>query len=368
MTQPRLFTPLTIKDMTLDNRIVVPPMCQYSAIDGRAGDWHLQHYGAMAASSVGQIVLEATGVAPEGRISPYCLGIYDDATEAAMTRLVAALKGFGPSKVAIQLAHAGRKGSSAKPSLRMGPATAEEGGWDIIAPSAIAFEGWPTPKAADEEDLARLKQAFVDGAKRALRAGFDAIEVHSAHGYLLHSFLSPLSNQRTDRYGGSLDNRMRFPLEVVEAVRAVWPAAKPLGIRISATDWADGGFTVEEAVPYAKAFQALGVDYVCVSSGGLVPYAKIPIGPGYQLPLAKRIRQETGLVTRAVGLITTPQQAEQALIDGIADLIAVGRGILDNPRWAWHAAQALGADITYVPQYRAAGAKAWPGAASARNP
>jgi 2,4-dienoyl-CoA reductase-like NADH-dependent reductase (Old Yellow Enzyme family) len=365
MTQPHLFQPLTLRGLTLPNRVAVAPMCQYSAVDGCAGDWHLQHYGAMAASNVGLIVIEATGVSPEGRISPTCLGLYDDATEAAFTRLVAALKSFGTSRIAVQLGHSGRKGSGSPPALGSGPA--KQGGWETVSASAIPFDtDWPAPRAADETELARLKQAFVDGARRAERAGFDAIELHSAHGYLLHQFLSPLSNRRGDRYGGSLDNRMRFPLEVIEAVRRVWPAEKPLGIRISATDWAEGGFTVDEAVTYAKAFRTAGIDYACVSSGGLVPYAKIPLGPGYQIPLAARIRAEAGVPTRAVGLIATPQQAEAALAEGKADLIAIGRGFLDNPRWVWHAAQALGADIAYPPQYMAAMGKYWPGAALAR--
>ncbi len=367
MTTPHLFQPLTLRGLTLKNRVAVPPMCQYSAIDGRAGDWHLQHYGAMAASGPGMIVIEAAGVVPDGRISPYCLSLHDDATEAAFTRLVGALKGFGgDSAIAVQLNHAGRKGGAARPWEGGGPA--KSGGWSTLSASDVPFDsGWPTPRAATADDLAHLKQSFVDAAGRALRVGFDAIELHSAHGYLLHQFLSPLSNRRDDRYGGSLDNRMRFPLEVVEAVRAAWPADKPLGIRISATDWIDGGWTADESVVYAQAFKAAGIDYVCVSSGGLAANAKPPIGPGYQLPLARRIRHEVGIPTRAVGLIASPHQAETALAEGDADMIAVGRGFLDNPRWVWHAAQALGADIAYPPQYMAALGRLWPGAALARS-
>jgi len=365
MTQPKLFEPLTLRSLTLTNRVSVAPMCQYSAIDGVPQDWHMQHYGAMAASGPGLITIEATGVTPDGRISPRCLGLYDDATEAAFTRLVGALKSFGNSHVAIQLGHAGRKGSGSPPVE--GPGPARHSGWPTLSASEIPFDSnWPNPKAATEDDLARIRQGFVDAAGRALRAGFDAIEIHSAHGYLLHQFLSPITNHRTDAYGGSLDNRMRFPLSVVEAVRAVWPADKPLGIRISATDWVEGGWDIDEAVIYAKAFKAAGIDYVCVSSGGLVPYAKIPIGPGYQIHLAKRIRQEVEIVTRAVGLIATPQQAEAALAEGAADMIAIGRGFLDNPRWVWHAAEALGAEIAYPPQYMAVRGKIWPGAAIAR--
>jgi NADPH2 dehydrogenase len=364
MTQPQLFAPLTLRGLTLPNRVAVAPMCQYSAVDGLVQDWHLQHYGAMAASGPGLIVIEATGVTPEGRISPRCLGLWNDATEAAFTRLIASLKSFGNSRIGVQLGHSGRKGSGLPPFLGNGPAV--DGGWPTLSASGIPFDAnWPAPRAADADDLEQVKTAFVEAAKRALRAGFDTIELHSAHGYLLHQFLSPLSNHRTDIYGGSLDNRMRFPLEVIEAVRAVWPADKPLGIRISATDWVEGGFTVEEAVIYAKAFRAAGIDYACVSSGGLVPYARIPIGPGYQIHLAERIRREAGIPTRAVGLIATPQQAEAALAEGKADLIAIGRGFMDNPRWVWHAAAALGAEIAYPPQYMAALGKYWPGAALA---
>lgn len=364
MTQPHLFQPLTLRGLSLANRVAVAPMCQYSATDGQAGDWHLQHYGAMAASGPGVIVIEATGVAPEGRISPRCLGLYDDATEAALARLVRALKSFGGSAISVQLAHAGRKAAAAPPWEGGGPAA---DGWPTVSASNLPFDtAWPAPKAANADDLARLRQSFADAAKRALRIGFDTAEIHSAHGYLLHQFLSPLSNQRTDEYGGSLENRMRFPLEVVAAVRAVWPSDKPLGIRISATDWVDGGWSVDEAAVYAKAFKAAGIDYVCVSSGGVVAYAKPPIGPGYQVALARRIREETGLPTRAVGLIASPQQAESVLAEGSADMIAIGRGFLDNPRWVWHAAEILGAAIDYPRQYLAVRGANWPGAGLAR--
>lgn len=364
MTQPHLFQPLTLRGLTLTNRVSVAPMCQYSAIDGVAQDWHLQHYGAMAASGPGLIVIEATGVAPEGRISPLCLGLYDDATEAALTRLVGALKSFGTSAIGIQLGHAGRKGGAAAPWIG-GPDKSH--GWETFSASDIPFDaGWPAPQAVTRDHMDRLTQAFVDAAKRCLRIGFDLIELHSAHGYLLHQFLSPLSNHRTDSYGGSLENRMRFPLEIIAAVRAVWPAHKPLGLRISATDWVEGGWTADESVIYAQKFREAGIDYVCVSSGGVVPKAHIPIGPGYQIHLAKRIRAEAGIPTRAVGLIASPHQAEAALTDGSADMIAIARGFLDNPRWVWHAAEALGAEINYPLQYMAAKGQYWPGAAMAR--
>ncbi|CAA7625133.1 NADPH dehydrogenase [Candidatus Terasakiella magnetica] len=365
MTQPLLFQPLALRSVTLPNRVSVAPMCQYSAKDGIAQDWHLQHYGALAASGPGLVVMEATGVSPEGRISPHCLGLYNDATEAALTRLVKALKSFGGGgAIATQLAHAGRKGGAATP---WEGGKFSKDGWPTISASNIPFDtDWPAPAAASTEDLARLKACFVEAARRSLRVGFDLIELHSAHGYLLHQFLSPLSNRRNDGYGGSLDNRMRFPLEVVEAVRAAWPADKPMGIRISTSDWAEGGWTVDESVIYAKAFAAAGIDYVCVSSGGLVPYAKIPFAAGYQIPFARRVREACGIPTRAVGLIASPQQAEATLAEGSADMIAVGRGFLDNPRWVWHAAEALGADMSYPPQYLAVRGKIWPGAAIAR--
>jgi len=364
MTHPPLFSPITLRGLTLPNRVVVAPMCQYSAVEGCARDWHLQHYGALAASGPGLIVIEATGVAPEGRISPGCLGLYDDASEAAFTRLVAALKGFGNSRIAVQLGHAGRKAASAQPWHGNGPA--ETGRWETVAPSPLPFDaGWPAPRELTGTDLDRLVQAFADSAGRAVRAGFDTIEIHSAHGYLLHQFLSPLSNHRTDGYGGSLEPRMAFPLAVIRAVRAVWPADRPLGIRISATDWLDGGFTADEAVTYARAFKAEGIDYVCVSSGGVVPSAPIPVGPGYQVFLAERIRRETGLTVRAVGLIADPHQANTVIAEGEADLVAIGRGFLDNPRWVWHAALALGTEIAYPPQYVRAAPRSWPGAALA---
>lgn len=359
----QLFTPITLAGLTLPNRVVVAPMCQYSAQDGVAQDWHLQHYGALAASNPGMIVLEATGVAPEGRISPYCLGLYDDATEAALTALVAKLKSFGNSRIAVQLGHAGRKGAADAPWNGGGPT----GAWTNVAPSADPFDaGWPDSEALDEAGLARLRDAFADAARRALRAGFDAIEVHSAHGYLLHQFLSPLANKRSDSYGGNLENRMRFPLEVIRAMRAVWPQGKPLGIRVSATDWTEGGLTLEESEIYAREFAKAGIDYVCVSSGGVVPKASIPVGPLYQVHLAQAIRTASGLPVRAVGLIATPEQAESVVAEGKADMVAIGRGFLDNPRWVWHAAERLGVDLPYVNQYRFASGRYWPGATLAR--
>ncbi|TAN47220.1 MAG: oxidoreductase, partial [Rhodospirillales bacterium] len=330
--------------------------------------WHLMHYGALVAGGVGMLVIEATGVSPEGRISPACLGLYDDACEAAFAELARTLKTFGDGLISVQLAHAGRKAST---SLKTGSSylPPEEGGWELIGPSPLAFsDRWVAPVQVTEQDLDRLAGAFAAAARRANRAGFDAVEVHSAHGYLLHQFLSPLSNQRNDRFGGSLENRMRFPLDVLRAVRAAWPETKPLGLRISATDWVAGGFNPDEAVTYIKAVKGLGYDFVCVSSGGLTPDAPIPgTLPGYQVAFAERIRRETGMMTRAVGMIAKPLQAEEVLEKGQADMIALGRAFLDDPRWVWRAAEALGADFAYPFRYARSHPKLWPGAKLARS-
>ena len=347
----RLFQPLTIRGLELANRIVVAPMCQYSAVDGVAGDWHLQHYGALVASGPGQVVLEATAVEPAGRITPWDLGLYSDAAEQGLAHLIKTIRPFGKARITVQIAHAGRKGSAQRPWEGGGPLSAADGGWPTISASPIPFaETWPAPAEIGPYDIDRLRQAFADAAVRAERAGADMVEVHSAHGYLLHQFLSPLSNRRDDVYGGSLENRMRFPLAIIRSVRRALPSGKPLGIRVSATDWVEGGFTPEEAVEYLIACKSEGVDYVCVSSGGVVD-TKIPLRPGYQVDLAWRIRRETGLLTRAVGLITDPDQAEAVLVNGRADQIALGRAFLDDPRWVWRAAEALGVPAPYPPQY-----------------
>jgi len=359
----RLFEPLVLRGLTLANRVAVAPMCQYSAVDGVAQDWHLQHYGALVASGPGLVVIEATGVSPEGRITPGCLGLYSDQGEAGFRHLVSTIKGFGVAKIAVQLGHAGRKASSQRPWEGGGALGVAEGGWPVLAPSPLPFNaGWPVPSEVGAYDLDRLRHAFAEAASRADRAGLDAVEIHSAHGYLLHQFLSPLSNQRKDAYGGRLDGRMRFPLEVVRAVRQAWPIAKPLGIRVSATDWVEGGLTVDEVIAYLQICKAEGVDYVCVSSGGLVAQVNIPAGPGYQLGLADKIRRETGLITRAVGMIAEPHQAEAALASGQADMVALGRAFLDDPRWVWRAAEALGAEAAVPPQYLRARPAVWPGA------
>jgi 2,4-dienoyl-CoA reductase-like NADH-dependent reductase (Old Yellow Enzyme family) len=373
MTEPpHLFRPLALRGLTLPNRIVVSPMCQYSAIDGVPQDWHLQHIGAFAASGPGLVMVEATGVEPIGRISPRCTGLYSDDCERAFSHVVRIVKGIGLAKIGIQLAHAGRKASAAPPFEGGKPLPADNPhSWRAIAPSVVPFAAdWPAPKAADRDDLARQRKAYVDAAQRALRAGFDLVELHCAHGYLLHQFLSPLANRRVDEYGGSLENRMRFPLEMARAARQAWPGDRPFGMRISATDWADGGFTPDEAVRFVAAAKAVGVDYVCVSSGGMTPQGLPPTvagapAPGYQVHLAEKIRRETGILTRAVGMIVDPRQAEKILAEGKADLVALARAFLDDPRWAWHAADALGVPdaAPCPPQYRRARPDAWRGAA-----
>lgn len=357
-----LFEPIKMRGLTLANRIAVSPMCQYSAIEGVPQDWHLQHLGSMAASGPGLLMVEATGVEAIGRITPGCTGIYSDACETAFIKLVKAVKSVMPVPVGIQLAHAGRKASTQRPWEGGGALKPEEGAWETVSASAIPFSNWHTPHAATRADIDRITAAFVAAARRALRAGFDVIEVHSAHGYLMHQFLSPLSNHRTDEYGGSLENRMRFPLDTIRAVRAVWPADKPLGMRISATDWAEGGWDIEEAVRYVAAAKAEGVDYCCVSTAGLVHTQKIPVGPGFQVPFADRIRRETGIVTRAVGMIVEPHQANQIVASGKADMVALARAFLDDPRWVWHAADELGAPSVCPPQYQRARPATWPGA------
>lgn len=354
MTSP-LFTPYTLRELTLPNRIVISPMCEYSAVDGCATDWHVIHLGHLALSGAGLLIVEATAVNAQGRISRECLGLYSDENEAALARVLAVVRKYSAMPIGIQLNHAGRKGSQRKPGDGRGNVPASEGGWQTVAPSALAFiPEWQTPEALDRAGMDAIVAAFVQATRRCARLGFDLIEIHSAHGYLLSSFLSPLANRRTDAYGGSRENRMRFPLEVFAAMRAAWPAARPLGVRCNGTDWDERGLTPEDAVAYARALQALGCDYVDVSSGGN-SIAPIPLGPGYQVPFARRVRDEVGIATMAVGLIRDPRHAEAIVADGDADLVALGRGILNDPRWPWHAAEDLGAKVSVpVPYARAA--------------
>ena len=362
-----LFTSIDLRDLTLANRIVVSPMCQYSADDGSANDWHMQHLGSLAVSGAGLLMIDATAVERAGRITHGCLGLYSDANEAALGRVVAACRRFGNTRLGIQLAHAGRKGSAQRPFEGGRALRPEDGAWLTLAPSAVALdEGWPAPHALTAADLDRIEAAFVAATQRAARLGLDLVEAHCAHGYLLHEFLSPIANKRIDAYGGSLENRMRFPLRVATAMRAAWPKEKPMGARITGTDWLSGGFSVEDAVVFARALKAVGCDYVCVSSGGIVPKAPIPVAPGYQLGLAARVRRDVGIAVRAVGLLAEPHQVETVIASGQADMVAMARAFLDDPRWPWHAAEALGASAGYPPQYERSRSTLWPGAKLAR--
>jgi 2,4-dienoyl-CoA reductase-like NADH-dependent reductase (Old Yellow Enzyme family) len=349
-----LFSPLNLGSMTLPNRIVIAPMCQYSAVEGSATDWHMMHLGGLALSGAGLLTIEATAVSPEGRITAGDLGIYNDDNAAAIARVLTAIRAYSPIKVAMQLAHAGRKASTRLPwegGAQVPPNA--PGGWKTLAPSAVPFE--PTgdaPLALDRHAMERVREHFAVAARRAALIGIDAIEIHAAHGYLLHEFLSPLSNQRTDEYGGSLENRLRFPLEIFDAVRDAFPAERPVWVRLSATDWVPGGWDIEGSVAFARALSERGCAAVHVSSGGLSPQQRIPLAAGYQVPFAKRIKAEVGgIPTIAVGLITTPAQAEAIIANGEADAIALARGILYDPRWPWHAAAELGATVAAPNQY-----------------
>jgi 2,4-dienoyl-CoA reductase-like NADH-dependent reductase (Old Yellow Enzyme family) len=347
-----LFSPLSLREVTLRNRVIVSPMCQYSARDGRATPWHLIHLGSLALSGAGLLCTEATAVEPDGRISPADLGLYDDATEAALVPVLAAIREHARIPVAMQLAHAGRKASTAVPWRGGLQIARAQGGWTTTAPSPLPQRpGEELPIALDTAGLVRVREAFVATTRRAARLGFDALEVHAAHGYLLHQFLSPIANERTDEYGGSLANRMRFPLEVFDAVRAVFPAGKPVGVRVSATDWIERGWDVEQTIAFARELARRGVDWIDVSSGGISPLQNITAGPGYQVPFAEQIKRATGVTTMAVGLITAPAQAEAIVASGKADMVALARAMLYDPHWPWHAAAELGATVEAPPQY-----------------
>jgi len=351
----RLFEPIALRGLTLANRIMVAPMTQFSAEDGTAGDWHLVHLGQFALSGAGMVLAESTYVAPEARNTPACLSLYSDAQEQAIARIKRFFDAHGRVRFGVQLNHAGRKASAKEPWRGGGPMLPSEGGYAAIAPSAIPLgPGWPAPQVAGTGDLAAIRDAYLASGERALRAGCDLLELHSAHGYLLHEFLSPLTNHRGDAYGGSLENRMRFPLEIFAALRAIWPQDKPMGVRISATDWIDGGWDVAQSVVYAKALEALGCDFIDVSSGGLAPQQRIVAGPGYQTPFAAAIKAAVRMPVVAVGEIYNAQQAETILRAGQADLIGLGRSMLDDPRWPWHAARELGVHLEYPRQYERA--------------
>jgi 2,4-dienoyl-CoA reductase-like NADH-dependent reductase (Old Yellow Enzyme family) len=365
-----LFTPIDLGPFALVNRIVVAPMCQYSAEDGCASVWHTQHLMQFAMSGAALIVLEATGVERRGRITHGCLGLYSDANEAALAHVLIAARGVAipGTRFGIQIGHAGRKASTQRPWEGGKPLGPDEDPWLTCAPSPIPFApGYSIPEQLDEAGLARIRAAFVQAAARAVRLGFDVIELHSAHGYLLDTFLSPHANQRTDAYGGSLENRMRFPLEVARAVKAVVPQHIVVGARIMGSDWTGNGWSPDDAAVYAKALKEAGIGYVCVSSGGTVAGVKIPSSPGYQVPFAATVKKASGLPTRAVGHIVTPEQANEIVESGQADMIALARAMLDNPRWVWHAAQKLGASIPYPPQYERSAPDLWKGARWARD-
>jgi 2,4-dienoyl-CoA reductase-like NADH-dependent reductase (Old Yellow Enzyme family) len=348
-----LFAPIELRGLSLANRIMVSPMCQYSAEDGSATDWHFTHINNLALSGAAMFCIEATHVEAIGRITPGCLGLYSDANEAALKPILASARKHSKAAVAMQLAHAGRKGSSARPwdggqQIPLG----QPGAWQAVAPSAVPHkEGEAAPTALDDAGLTRIRDAFVNSAKRAERLGIDALELHGAHGYLLHQFLSPIANKRTDRYGGSLENRMRYPLEVFDAVRAAFPDNKPVGVRVSATDWVEGGWDLAQTIEFSKELKKRRVDWIDVSSGGVSPLQKIPLGPGYQVPLAQGVKDATGVTTMAVGLITEPKQAEDIVASGKADMVTLARGMLYDPRWGWHAAAELHGEVTAPPQY-----------------
>jgi 2,4-dienoyl-CoA reductase-like NADH-dependent reductase (Old Yellow Enzyme family) len=361
---PKLFEPLQLGGVALPNRIAVSPMCQYSADDGCMNDWHLAHLASMACSGAGLVMVEATGVTREGRISHGCTGLYDEHNQAAMNRVVDLCRRLTRSPIGIQLAHAGRKGSAQVPWEGGKALAPQESPWETVAPSAIPYgDGWHVPHELSLAELVSLKDSFAKSAQRALSIGFDLVEMHSAHGYLLHEFLSPLSNQRKDSYGS---DRMKFPLEVARALRDSWPKERALGARISGSDWAEGGFEIADTVAYARELKQIGFDYVCVSSAALVPQQKMKVEPGYNAPFAARVRKEVGIVTRVGGMIADPSQAEGILQSGAADQICLARALLDDPRWVWHAAERFGVKIDYPPQYARSHWSLWPGAKLAR--
>ena len=366
----KLFTPIQLGGLTLPNRIVVAPMCQYSASDGCMGDWHLTHLGGLAISGAGLLVIEATAVTREGRISHGCTGLYSEANEAAMRRVIDHCRRLTKNPIGIQLAHAGRKGSTHVPWEGRSALGPKDNPWSTLAPSALPYDSrpeWHIPREATLEEIKGLVDAFAAAAQRSVRLGLDAIELHAAHGYLLHQFLSPLSNTRTDAYGGSLEKRMRLPLEVARALREVWPKDRCLGARISGHDWHEQGATIEDTIAFAKELKKIGYDYACVSSGALLGQTRYTIGPNYQVHLADAVKKAVpAMAVRAVGMIADPDQAEEILASGKADMIAMARGFLDNPRWVWHAAEHFGTTVPVPPQYERAAFKAWQGSKLAR--
>lgn len=355
MGNSALFSGITLRELQLDNRIVVSPMCQYSAVEGDAQDWHLMHLGQLALSGAGLVITEAAAVEPRERITPECLGLYSDANEAALKRVIDFCRQHSPAAMGIQLAHAGRKASTHRPWEGRHPLAADEGAWETVSSSDLPHdEGWHRPTSLDQTMMNEVKAAFVAVVERSARIGFDVIECHSAHGYLFHEFLSPIANRRQDSYGGSLENRMRFPLEVFESMRAAWPAHKPIGLRVSTTDWVEGGWNPDEAAIYARELKQLGCDFITASSGGVSEQQQIQLGEGYQVAFAAKLRKEADMPTMAVGMIFDPQYAENIVAKGEADMVALARGLLFDPHWPWTAAVALGGSITPPPQYERA--------------
>jgi 2,4-dienoyl-CoA reductase-like NADH-dependent reductase (Old Yellow Enzyme family) len=347
----RLFSPLKLRDLTFKNRVFVSPMCQYSSDNGLPTDWHLVHLGSRAVGGAALVIVEATAVSPEGRISPDDSGMWSDAHAAAFGRITQFVKSQN-SVPGVQLAHAGRKASTAAPWLGGRPVGVHERGWQPLAPGAIAFdEGYPVPRAMTIDDIEQLVEDFAAAARRSLTAGFEVVELHGAHGYLLHEFLSPLSNHRTDEYGGSFENRARLPLHIAKSIREIWPAKWPVFVRLSATDWAAGGWDLEQSIRLSKGLKEIGIDLIDCSSAGLAPHVKIPTGPGYQVPFAKAIREQAQIATGAVGMITEAEQAEQIIVEGKADAVLLARELLRDPYWPSHAAKVLGADIEWPVQY-----------------
>jgi NADPH2 dehydrogenase len=366
-----LFSPIKLADLELKNRIVVPPMCQYSADDGCANDWHMTHLGMLANSGAGLGVVEATHVERPGRITHGCLGLYNDANEAALERVINHCRRIGKAKFGIQLAHAGRKASTQRPweggkSIKRNGVGSDEP-WETMGPSGFPFgPDWPAPREMSPRDFAGVQELFVDAARRAVRIGFDAVELHMAHGYMFHSVQSPLSNRRDDEYGPGRQAGWRFLFETAAAVRAVVPRGTPLGARITGSDWMDGGLTTDDAVEFARGLKQAGLDFVCVSSGGARADVRNPTTPGYNVPAAERVRREAGITTRAVGLITSAQEAEAIVASGKADMVAIGRAFLDDPHWAWEAARQLGAEVERPNQYLRVGRSLWSGVSRPR--
>jgi 2,4-dienoyl-CoA reductase-like NADH-dependent reductase (Old Yellow Enzyme family) len=355
-----LFQPLALGGLVLDNRIVVSPMAQYSAVAGLPQNWHVQHWGSLLVGGPGLVIIEATSVDAFAPGSSASLALFTDEHEAGLKRVVDQVRSISSTPLGIQLGHNGRKASTALPHQGGRPLTPAEGGWPICAPSAIAFgDTWPMPQELDREGIERVRNAFVASAIRAARIGFDAVEIHGAHGYLLHSFLSPLSNLREDAYGGSLANRVRLPCEIVSGIRAVWPSSRPVGIRLNSCDWAEGGLAIGDTIAIVAALKEAGCDYVAVSSGALVPESRIPAAPGYLAPYSEAIRRATGITTMVTGMIADPGLAEEIVASGKADAVAIARAFLDDPRWVWRAAQRLGADLAYPMPYERAHPSKW---------